>query len=107
MNSMKWYNPLYFSENISVDMQQVIIHNINNDIYQKDIYIISLCESGKDLFKIIPSEELLQKAYPKKDRFIIGIAQSKEEAFTLVESIITEIYTVDGHLHNVKEFFQK
>ncbi len=103
---MRWYEPLYYSDNITSKMLKNIVFNITNNIYQDDIFILVLCENEKDNFRIIPTAELLQKHYPKQEMFIIGVAKGKEEAFALIESIIRKIYIADGHLHNIKEHFQ-
>ena len=105
-NIMKWYDPLYFSDNLTLKMRKNIVFNITNNICQDDIFLLILCENGSDNFRIVPAVELLQKHYPKRELFVIGIAKGKDEAFELVENIVREIYITDGHLHNIKGHFQ-
>lgn len=104
---MKWYKPLFFSENLtSVWKQRSVLYKLANNILQKDVYVISLCENGKDLFRIIPAQELLQKGYPKADMLVVGVSKGKEEAFRLVETIVQQIYIQDGNLESVREYFK-
>lgn len=104
---MKWYKPLYFSDSLqSVLKQRRVLHKLAHNIFQNDIFVIALCENGKDIFRIIPSNELLQKGYPKQDLPIVGIAKGKEEALLLVEQMVTEVYQKHGDLRTIKEYFK-
>lgn len=103
---MKWYKPLFFSENLSSAWKQRrVLYKLTHNILQRDIFIIVLCENGKDLFRIIPSEELLQKAYPKADMLVLGVSKGKDEAFGLVETMIRQVYIEDGNLDRVREYY--
>lgn len=92
---MKWYKNLYVGESISHKTKRVkwkIIHNAG----QVDIYVITLASNPKNLLDLIPSWELMQKYYPKKDKYVIGLAGSYEEAIELAARIICEVYEATG-----------
>ena len=38
----------------------------------------------------------MQKGYPKKDLFVVGLAKGKEEAHKVVTQIIDEVYRETG-----------
>ena len=63
---MKWYDDLYVGESI--------VHKTN----------------------IIPSHELLQKGYPKKQLYVIGLAKGYDEAVEVAASVIDEVYRQTG-----------
>ena len=58
--------------------------------------MIALASNPENLFDIIPSWELMQKHYPKRQLVIIGLAKGWEEAVEVVKQIITEIYERTG-----------
>ena len=92
---MKWYENLYVGISIQHKADKVkwkIRHNAG----QIDIYVIALASNPQNLLDIIPAQELMQKAYPKKDIYIIGLAHGMEEAQDVVKQIIDEVYRETG-----------
>ena len=92
---MKWYDDLYVGESIIHKTSKIkwkILHNAG----QIDIYVIALASNEKNLLDIIPSRELLQKWYPKRDLYIIGLAKGYEEAIETAASIVDEVYRRTG-----------
>ena len=59
-------------------------------------YVITFPSNSDNLLDMIPTRELLQKGYPKKNLHIIGIAGSYDEAVGLVVKIIEETYDNTG-----------
>ncbi len=103
---MKWYKPLFFGESLSEDWKRrKVLFKLVNRISQKDIYVISMYENDKNLFRIFAADFLLKKSYLRKNIKIVGVATGKEEAFKLLETIINQIYLVDGHLNNIRDYF--
>ena len=49
-----------------------------------------------NLLDIIPSHELLQKGYPKKQLYVIGLAKGYDEAVEVAASVIDEVYRQTG-----------
>ncbi len=60
------------------------------------IWFILLSENGEDVFDIVPAFMFKQKYYRKLDHTIIGIAESSEAAFDLVQDIVEEHFRVTG-----------
>lgn len=92
---MKWYDDLYVGESI-VHKTSKIKWKIRHNAGQIDIYVITLASNPANLLDIIPAQELLQKAYPKKDLFVIGLAKGYAEAVDITVSIIDEVYRQTG-----------
>ena len=92
---MKWDENLYVGESIRHKVDKVkwkIRHNAG----QIDIYVIAIASNPKNLLDIIPAQELMQKSYPKKDMYVIGLAHGMEEAHEIVTQIIDEVYQATG-----------
>jgi len=92
---MKWYDNLYVGESIRHKTEK-IKWKIRHNAGQIDIYVIAKASNPQNLLDIIPAQELMQKAYPKKDLYIIGLAHGKNEAHELVKQIIDEVYQNTG-----------
>lgn len=92
---MKWYDDLYVGESIIHKTNKIkwkILHNAG----QIRIYVITLASNDKNLLDIIPSQELMQKGYPKKDLYVVGLAEGYDEAVEVAASIIDEVYRQTG-----------
>ena len=92
---MKWYDDLYVGESIIHKTNQVkwkILHNAG----QINIYVITLASNDKNLLDIIPSHELLQRGYPKRELYIIGLAKGYDEAVQTAAAIVDEVYRSTG-----------
>ena len=92
---MKWYDDLYVGESI-VHKTNKIKWKIRHNAGQINIYVITLASSEKNLLDIIPSHELLQKGYPKKQLYVIGLAKGYDEAVEVAASVIDEVYRQTG-----------
>ena len=93
---MKWYENLYVGETIR-HKHKKIKWKIRHNAGQIDIYVIALASNPQNLLDIIPAQELMQKGYPKKDLYVIGLAHGMNEAHEVVKQIIDEVYqTTEG-----------
>lgn len=92
---MKWYENLYAGESIRNKLEK-IKWKIRHNAGQIDIYVIGIASNPKNLLDIIPARELMQKGYPKKDLYIIGLAHGIDEAYEVVKQIIDEVYRATG-----------
>ena len=92
---MKWYDDLYVGESI-VHKTNKIKWKIRHNAGQINIYVITLASGEKNLLDIIPSHELLQKGYPKKQLYVIGLAKGYDEAVDLVVQMAEEAYHETG-----------
>ena len=92
---MKWYDDLYVGESIVHKTSKIkwkILHNAG----QLNIYVITLASNPANLLDIISEKELLQKGYPKKNLYIVGLAKGYQEAVDTAVAIIDEVYQNTG-----------
>ena len=92
---MKWYKDLYVGESIQ-HKTEIIKWKIKHNAGQINIFVITIASNPKNLLDIIPAQELMQKGYPKKELFVVGLAKGKEEAHKVVTQIIDEVYRETG-----------
>ena len=92
---MKWYENLYVGESIRHKTDR-IKWKINHNVGQIDIYVITIASNPQNLLDIIPAQELMQKGYPKKELFVIGLAKGMTDAHEVVKQIIDEVYQNTG-----------
>lgn len=92
---MIWYDKLYVGESIVHKTKKIkwkIMHNAG----QIGIYVITLASNRQNLLDIIPSYELMQRGYPKRDMVIVGLAKGYDEAVEVAASIVDEVYRNTG-----------
>ncbi len=92
---MIWYEDLYVGDSI-VHKTKKIKWKICHNAGQVNIYVITLASNEKNLLDIIPARELLQKAYPKRGLFVVGLARGYDEAVEVAASIVDEVYRQTG-----------
>jgi len=92
---MKWYEKLYVGESIR-HKEDRIKWKIKHNAGQIDIYVITIASNPQNLLDIIPAQELMQKGYPKKELYVIGLAKGMTEAHEVVKQIIDEVYQNTG-----------
>ena len=63
---------------------------------QIGIYVITLASNRQNLLDIIPSYELMQRGYPKREMVIVGLAKGYDEAVEVAASIVDEVYRNTG-----------
>lgn len=93
---MEWYHKLYVSDSIKDSRLNRIKWKINHNAGMVSIYVITFASNRENLLDIIPSWVLMQKAYPKKNLKIIGLAKGYEDAVLLVKRIVEETYQNTG-----------
>ena len=92
---MIWYDKLYVGESIVHKTKKIkwkIMHNAG----QIGIYVITLASNRQNLLDIIPSYELMQRGYPKREMVIVGLAKGYDEAVEVAASIVDEMYRNTG-----------
>ena len=92
---MRFYPNLFVTEKTAPQLEQ-IVEAIKLNKMTPNIYVVALASNEANLLDIIPSWELLQPAYPKAELEIVGLANGKKDAFTLVEYMIAEAYQKTG-----------
>ena len=102
---MKWYEDLFVGESVTGKIKKIkwkVEHNAGM-LYT---YVITFPSNDNNLLDVIPTRELLQKGYPKKNLHIIGIAGSYDEAIGLVTAIVEETYNNTGG-PDVREYLKR
>lgn len=100
---MKWHNPLWFGPQARKNDWK-IIRSIKNRKTVANLYLITLAENPSDLLDIISADVLMKKKDSLDQRYLIGIAAGKKEAFELVKTIVDDIYKSTGTL-KIREYF--
>ena len=103
---MIWYDKMYFGESLADKPQKVkrIKWKIKHHAGTLDIYLIVLCRYGTNLLEILPAAQLLQKAYPKQNLYVVGMAKGYKEALETAARIVVDVYKkTDGF--EVRTFF--
>ncbi|MDD3206170.1 MAG: hypothetical protein PHS74_10640 [Lachnospiraceae bacterium] len=91
---MKFYKYLYTTEKYA-DKKKKICRRLRWNIGQINVHVITLAK-GNDLLEIYHCALLQQKNFRRQGIFIVGIAEGYEEAVSLSQQIISEIYQKTG-----------
>ncbi|MGN0341986.1 MAG: hypothetical protein ACI4DO_04255 [Roseburia sp.] len=92
---MRWYGKLYVGESIRKKADR-LRWKIEHRAGTVDIYLVAFPSNSENLLDIIPAVELLQKAYPKRTLFIIGMEKGRENAMQMAADILDEVYHKTG-----------
>lgn len=92
---MKWYPELYVGAHAK-KKQKKIIRKLKTNAGMLDVYLVTLAANGEDIFDIISSAWLQQKAVRRNLPMIVGIACGYEEAVELAVGIVEEVYRETG-----------
>ena len=92
---MKWYNNLYVGCRVGRRRHKIIKRAVRNKP-QLGVYFITLPVNENNSLEIYPSYVLLQKHYKKRDLFVVGIGEGRDEALELMEQIIMDCYHKTG-----------
>ena len=92
---MKWLKNLYVSESIG-DKANRIKWKIEHNAGTVRVYLIAFASNPDNLLDIVPSWNLLLRAYPKNEMKVIGLAKGYDDAVALVKDIIEETYRHTG-----------
>ena len=102
---MIWYQNLYIGQSIKRKAMK-IKWKIRHNAGQLDIYVLTLASNPQNLIDLIPSTDLLQKHYPRKNLVVIGLAKGYDEAAMLAGEIISEVLK-ETRTTNVRDYIQK
>jgi hypothetical protein len=98
-----WASRLYIGEKMKKKNEKVIA-SINNKEAAFGVYCITFASHPSNLFDIIEANELLFPHYQRSEIRIIGLAKGKEEAVTLVQDMLMEVYNKTGEF-DVRSYF--
>ncbi|MDD5935878.1 MAG: hypothetical protein PUC65_10045 [Clostridiales bacterium] len=100
-----WNEKLYFSESIKKKHRRTIFA-IKHGKVTANVYCIAFASNEKNLFDILPANELLFPHYKNSEVHILGLARGRDEAALLVMDMIRDIYRETGGF-SVREFFRE
>ncbi len=100
---VQWATKLYIGEKIKKKKDKVVA-SINNREATFNVYCIAFASQPCNLFDIMDANELLFPHYKKAEVRIVGLAKGKEEALTLVQEMLMEVYKETGEF-NVRAYF--
>lgn len=92
---MRWYRNLYLGESVKKQAAR-IRWKVEHNAGQLNIYLLTLPANDRNLLDIIPAANLLQKGYPKRNLFVVGIEKGYDEAAYMAASIVAEVYSRTG-----------
>lgn len=100
---MKICKKLYFGE-MAEKQNKELLRNVKRKKWEFGIYVITLSETEDNLLDIYETIWFEQKFYKKNQKHVVGIAIGKDEAVSLVQKIVDDVYTQTGGF-NVREYF--
>ncbi len=83
-----------------------ILRKIRMNAGLLDVYIVCLAKNS-DFFDIIDCSNLKQKGYPKKDLYILGIAQGKDSAVELASRLVVSFAEIFGMEHFKEKLYEQ
>ena len=86
---MQFIGDLYVGESIA-SSEYKIVKKVHSGQVIPNLYLIAFSSHADNMLDLIPEWEALQKGYPKENLKVVGIANGKKEAVSLVQSIIEE-----------------
>lgn len=101
---MKWYPMLYVGPEAEKKKNK-IIWKLKCNAGMLNIYLVTFASNGQDLFDILPTTLLKQKAFRRNLPPIVGIAVGYEEAVDLVIGIVEETLQATGGA-DVKQYLK-
>ena len=100
---VSWVANLYLGDKLKKKKDKVVT-SINNREATYGVYCIAFASHPGNLFDIMDANELLFPHYKKSDVKIVGLAKGKEEAVTLVQDMLMEVYHKTGSF-DVRTYF--
>lgn len=88
---MEWYHNLYVGRLIHPRRDKVI-EEIDQGRYPAFVYLLILPGSGHSQLEIIGAQELKHDYVRENCLQIVGIAQGKTEALSLLEQLMQDVY---------------
>jgi len=96
---IQFHEKLYAS-NMSKRKIRSIKKKISRKRLKLKVYLITLPIGQNGLLEVYWYPELLQKAYQKMDikMTVVGMAKEREEAFSLIQEMLSDIGVHDGNI---------
>ena len=88
-------NP-FVGESVKEKYQKLVARIREGKRVKKGITLIAYAINGKDLFDLLPANEMKSSLRKKQDIYVLGMAGSREEAIELVQEMVMEVYGQTG-----------
>ena len=88
---MKYYKHLYVGESLKKKKKK-IISKLDRGKFQLDIFLHVFPETENNQLEIVNPNLLLQKNYPRREYFVVGLAEGFDEALEILEEIAKNVY---------------
>jgi hypothetical protein len=98
-----WASRLYIGDKMKKKKDKVIA-SINDKQATFGVYCIAFASHPDNLFEILEANELLFPHYQKSEIHVIGLAKGKQEAVSLVQEMLMEVYNNTGEF-DVRTYF--
>ena len=98
---LKWHKNCFVGKNVR-DLER-IQEKLENRRLVPGIYLLVLSENPRNIMEMFPAVTLLQRTAADLCPEIIGIALGKEEAVSLAEEIIRQVYEETGDVQVKKK----
>lgn len=100
---VRWYDALWIGPKAEKKRRK-LIDAVKDSKKMPGAYVIALSSNPRELLDIIPVSMIGKPGCPADNLYIIGIADGKAEAFSLIEKMVDYIYRETGKL-NIREYF--
>jgi hypothetical protein len=103
---MIWYDDLFLGKSISKRRMRRMVRKVRTRSLWNHGYLLTLPANSDNLLDIVSVQVVRQRAYPKKQLYVIGLANSYGEAQMLAGEILSSLYAARGDF-NLKEFIRQ
>ena len=98
---IRYLNPLYTTDQTK-EKTDVLKRSFRTGTGAVGLYLITIASNSQDVFDIIPIPLLKQRSFRHRDFDVIGLAESKEAAFLLVQRIYEDYYRVFSSYEGIR-----
>ena len=100
---MNYYKGLYIGD--TVNNHEHIIELLYKNIYTYNIYVICVKKKIGSLLTIVKSKELFNPINNYAEYIVVGLANGRQEAIQLTQTIIFDYYSKTKNFDGFKESF--
>jgi hypothetical protein len=103
---MIWYDDLFLGESVSKRRMRRMVRKVRTRSLWNFGYLLTLPANPDNLLDIISVQVVRQRDYPKKQLYVIGVANSYREAQELAGEILSSLYAARGDF-KLREFIRQ
>ncbi len=102
--SIRWYKDLYLSDGLDKKKANKYKKTLAKKYFLKDFYVIAISLTQTDQLEFFSARQLMQPHMPKMGYDIVGLATNYDEALSLIEHIVQDVYEKTGDVA-LKDYF--